>query len=213
MGACRVAFSQRPPIVNQSLWDNLPKCTARTPQRYVRVGYGRDLEGKRVAGAKGRVEAIMAALKAGSADKTGNVRMNRMLRAVRQRGLTDLRFSARVERTTGRSLPCDYTYLLNTTDKEFSKLAQGDTCPAYAYDAKSGNNSCLFDAAVSESTWLTSAWSCLAFTDTAGEGQSCYRLCSYDDYCAAQVSCAAPDFDLVLCALGVCTPEPMRGRY
>ena len=213
IGACRVRFSERPPLVNKALWDNLPRCTPRTPRRYLRVGFGRDLDGKRVEQAKGNVDAIMAALKAGAEDKSGNVRMSRMLRTVQQQGLGDVRLSARVERATGRSFPCDYTYLLNTTDKQYSKLASGDTCPAYAFDPKTRRNQCLFDTSMSETTWLTSAWSCLAFTDTVGEGQSCYRLCSFDDYCAAQVSCAAPNFDLVLCALGVCTPERVRGLY
>ena len=55
--------------------------------------------------------------------------------------------------------------------------------------------------------WLTSAWSCVTHTGAVGEEQSCYRLCAYDDYCARQVSCAAPDIDLLLCTLGVCLPE------
>jgi hypothetical protein len=171
MGACRVAFSERPPVISKSLWENLSRCTPRTPERYLRIGYGRDAEGRRVE------------------------------------------LATRVERATGRTFPCDYTYLLNTTDKMYSKLAAGDKCPAYAYDPDKKGNACLFDTSVGESTWLTSAWSCLAFTDTVGEGQSCYRLCEYDDYCAAQVSCAAPDFDLVLCALGVCTPDTKLGVY
>jgi hypothetical protein len=53
----------------------------------------------------------------------------------------------------------------------------------------------------------------VAFTGTIGEGQSCYRMCEFDDFCAAQVSCASADLDLLLCALGVCLPEKVAGVY
>jgi hypothetical protein len=36
-------------------------------------------------------------------------------------------------------------------------------------------------------------------------------MCSYDDYCAKQVSYVAPDIELFLCALGVRIPEPAPG--
>jgi hypothetical protein len=89
--------------------------------------------------------------------------------------------------------------------------SSSDACPAYAFDPKLRREVCLFDPSVKEASWLTSAWGCLAFTDTVGEGASCYRLCGYDDYCEGQVSCSAPDFDLTLCALGVCTPDRVAG--
>ena len=90
---------------------------------------------------------------------------------------------------------------------------RGGACPARVYDPEEHREVCLFDLKVPQAAWLTGAWSCLAFTETPGQGESCYRTCNYDDYCAAQVSCAAPDFDLVLCALGICLPEKVAGLY
>ena len=69
----------------------------------------------------------------------------------------------------------------------------------------------LFDTTRDEVVWLTSSWSCATHTGALGEHTSCFQLCAYDDYCAKQVSCSAPDIDLLLCAMGVCIPEPRVG--
>lgn len=211
VGVCRVRLSRKPPIVNEELWRNMPVCNKRTPRRYLRVGYGKiGAPSSEDTIATRRVDKIMSVVKNAGGIQDGNVRMLGMLRSVKREALDDADLASRVERASGRTYACDYTYLLNITDKEYRAL-DGGVCPAFAYDAKQKRDVCLFDTAIDWTTWLTSAWSCMAFTGTVGEGQSCYRLCSYDDYCAAQVSCAAPDFDLVLCSLGVCMPDKMRG--
>ena len=45
------------------------------------------------------------------------------------------------------------------------------------------------------------------------DAQSCHALCGYDDYCVRQVSCTATDVDLMICAAGLCLPEPRTGVY
>ncbi|MBW2457846.1 MAG: hypothetical protein JRI68_25295 [Deltaproteobacteria bacterium] len=211
VGACRERGTKRPPVVNAALWENLKPCTAKTPRRYLRLGYGKKL-GKPDEEAERRMTAIMESLTSGATEQDGNTRMLGMLRTVRRQALDDPKLAARVERDNSRTFACDYSYLLNTTQKEYEKL-EGNKCPAAAYDPKQRADVCLFDTSVKETVWLTSAWSCLAFTDTVGEGGSCYRLCAYNDYCAGQVSCAQADFDLVLCALGVCMPEKVAGLF
>jgi hypothetical protein len=211
VGACKVANTQRPPIVNAQLWNNLQRCNKRTPRRYLRIGFGKALGDS--AEDERRMNKILEALGRGASEPDGNVRMLSTLRTVRRQALTDERLAARVERNTGRTFACDYAYLFSTTQKQYTKLGTGgdNTCTATVYDPKLRRDVCMFSSSVAEAQWLTSAWSCLAFTETVGEGGSCYRLCAYDDFCASQVSCAQPDFDLVLCALGVCMPEKVAG--
>jgi hypothetical protein len=212
IGACRLLGSKRPPIVEKELWDHLRVCNKRTPHRYVRIGYGEvlheDTEDDR------QMKLIMAALGHAYTEVDGNVKMLRMLRAVQQAALHDEELASRVDRWSGRTYACDYTYLFGTTEKTYSKLGVGeDPCPAYVFDPKLRRDVCLFDLSVKEAKWLESAWDCLAFTDTLGEGESCHRMCAFDDYCSAQVSCARGDFDLVLCGLGVCMPERRQGIF
>ena len=211
VGVCRVRLSRKPPLVNGELWRNMPMCNKRTPRRYLRIGYGRiGAPSTQDTVETRRIDNVMSVVKEVSKIDDGNRRMLGMLRTVRREALAEPELASRVERASGRTYACDYSYLLNITNKEYRVLSSG-VCPAFAYDAKQKRNVCLFDTSIDWATWLTSAWSCMAFTGTVGEGQSCYRLCAYDDYCAEQVSCAAPDFDLVLCSLGVCMPEKMRG--
>ena len=80
-----------------------------------------------------------------------------------------------------------------------------------AYDPKVRSEVCLFDVNSDEAVWLTSSWSCVTHSGAIGEDSSCFRKCAYDDYCAKQVSCAAPDIDLLLCSMGVCLAEPRAG--
>jgi len=91
------------------------------------------------------------------------------------------------------------------------KLAGGDKCAARAYDTTLRAETCLFDVSHEEAVWLTSSWSCVTHTGALGTESSCFRMCAYDDYCAKHVSCATPDVDLTLCALGVCLPEQRAG--
>ena len=72
---------------------------------------------------------------------------------------------------------------------------------------------CLFDTNRDEVVWLTSSWSCVTHSGSLGDDTSCFQLCGYDDYCAKQVNCTAPDVDLLLCAMGVCLPEPKAGIH
>ena len=208
-GVCKRPKSKRPPIVSEQLWADAPECGPKTPFRFLRLGYGTvddlpDSEPER------RMKAMMDTLKASEKDPDGNTKMLRMLRSVQQEAKGDVNLQARLQRASGRNFSCDYTYLLNTTSKQLAKL-QGTSCAATAYDTKLRRELCLFDEKLPEAVWLTSPWGCVATTGTVGEGQSCYRLCAYDDHCAAQVNCAAPDFDLLLCGLGVCLPEQTEG--
>jgi len=212
LGACRIRDSRRPVLVNEALWKNLKKCSSKTPRRYLRLGYGaRFGNGPLDELETARVNNVLPVVEKAGTIADGNVRMLGMLRTARREALKDPKLAPRVERASGRTYACDYTYLLGITDKEYKVLENGEVCPAFAFDPKLKQDVCLFDTSIDWATWLTSAWSCMAFTGTVGEGQSCYRLCAYDDFCAAQVSCSAPDFDLVLCSLGVCLPEKVRG--
>lgn len=210
VGACREPFTKRPAIVNPTLWEHLRRCDSKTPRRYLHLGYGKvdatDDPDER------RMNAVLEALRNGSSERDGNLKMLGMVRSVKSELGKDPRYTGRIERASGRTFACDYTYLFNTTDKQRASLAE-DACPAYAYDPKEHREVCLFDVTVKEARWLTSAWGCLAFTETVGEGQSCHRVCAYDDHCSAQVSCSQPDFDLTLCALGVCLPEKVAGIF
>lgn len=208
-GVCRLPKSKRPPIVNPELWEHAPVCTEKTPYRFIRVGYGKATGGGDPE-ADRRMALLMDTLKLGATDADGNTKMLRMLRKVQQEGKADVALQSRIQRASGRSFSCDYTYLLNTMRDQQEKLS-GSACAATAYDTKARADACIFDTAVPEAKWIASPWGCVAETGTVGEGQSCYRLCAYDDHCAAQVNCAKSDFDLLLCALGVCLPEQSEG--
>lgn len=212
VGACRIRFSERPPLVDRQLWENLRFCNKRTPYRYLRLGVGRTETGPDLEGPD-RVKRVLTAVQQAEQQEDGNVRMLGMLRAVRNEARDNPALMARVERSGSRPYSCDYRYLLTTMEQQRTKLAKGDACPVYVYDPTLRREACLFDTSVPGTAWLTSAWGCMAFTGTLGEGESCYRLCSFDDFCAAQVNCGAPDFDLVLCSLGVCLPEKVHGLY
>ncbi len=211
IGVCRLRFARRPPIVSEQLWNNTKECNKRTPRRYVRLGYSSTLRPPDDEESR-RLAYVMDELRKAQAEKDPNTRMILMTRAVKQSGASDEKLRARIERMDSRTFACDYGYLLNTTRTEYAKV-QSDPCPAYAFDATLRRDQCLFDLEVPEARWLVSSWACLGFTDTAGEGESCHRLCAYDDYCSGQVSCAQPDFDLVMCALGVCMPEEVAGLF
>ena len=212
IGACRIPATKRPPLVNEALWKNLRKCSEKTPRRYLQLGYGRTAEGGVDGDADSRVDRIMRSIQDAAKEPDGNIRMMGMLRDVRRYAASDQRLVARIERAGSRTYPCDYRYLFTTMIKQQEK-SQRDRCPIYVYDPKLRREHCLFDVKVEGTGWLTGSWGCFAFTDTVGEGESCYRKCAYDDYCAAQVSCSSPDFDLVMCALGVCMPEKAKGLY
>lgn len=212
IGACKIKLSLRPPIVNPALWENLPVCNQRTPRRYLRIGYSNaqtpDVEAQR------RMELVLEAVDEAPKEADANTRMLQMLREVQRIAAKDPGLRPRLERASGRTFACDYAYLFETTSRAYTKVsATQDQCPAYAYDPVRRGEVCLFDMSRQASQWLTGAWSCLAFTETVGEGASCYRLCDYDDHCAAQVSCSRADFDLMLCAMGVCMPEEVAGFY
>ncbi|MFO0553201.1 MAG: hypothetical protein U0271_32735 [Polyangiaceae bacterium] len=209
VGVCRRPYTLRPPIVNQSLWDHALVCKTTTPKEYVRLGFGNVNNAESTA----RSDRMMKALREGprTPDKDGNGGGNTeivsMLRTVRQEGLTDPYLVSRVARESARTSECDYSYLFNTMETQFTKLHNGDKCAVYAYDQVDKKQVCLFNTELHEATWLTSTWSCTTRTGNVGKGESCLRLCAYDDYCAQQVSCAVFDVDLTLCALGVCLPE------
>ena len=211
IGLCKIPFSRRPPILNERLWNNITLCNKRTPRRYVRVGYSNERRAPDDEESR-RLNYVMEELRRAQKEKDPNTRMILMTRAVKQSGADDEKLKARIERMDARTFACDYAYLLSTTRSEYAKVQQ-DNCPAYAFDPVLRRDVCMFDLQVPESAWLVSSWACLAFTDTVGEGESCHRMCAYDDYCSSQISCSQPDFDLVMCSLGVCMPEEVAGLY
>jgi hypothetical protein len=204
VGVCRRAFTKRPPIVSPSLWEHARLCKSDTPKEYIRLGYG---QGNSEEAAR-KIERMMTALREGPKEQAGNTAVLAMLRAIRAEGLNDKWLKDRVSRESARTSVCDFSYLLNTMESESAKLRGGDKCAVYAYDQVDKKETCLFDTNVNEAVWLTGAWACMTRTGSMGQGESCHKLCAYDDYCARQVSCAAPDVDLALCAMGVCLPEP-----
>lgn len=212
LGVCRIPSSKRPPIVNEKLWEDSRPCSAQTPDRFIRIGYGPGLAGAVTdADADKNMERLLNVLREGQKEDVGNNQVVSTLRNLHDYGLRDPELRDRVSRETARSSVCDYTYLLNTMSRERGKLAQGDRCAAQAFDGKARTEVCLFDTARDEVVWLTSSWSCATHSGAIGEHTSCFQLCAYDDYCAKQVSCSAPDIDLLLCAMGVCIPEPRAG--
>jgi hypothetical protein len=214
IGVCRQRASKRPPIVNEKLWEDAPVCTERTPDRYLRLGVGAGLGGATTdAEADQNLERLLTALREGQEDEAGDrkLALAGAIRGLRDRSLGDPALRDRVARDAARAGTCDHAYLLSAMTRERAKLSRGDRCAAEAYDGKLRGEACLFDASRDEVVWLTSSFSCIAPRDAIGQGASCFRMCGDDDYCAAQVSCAAPDLDLLLCALGVCFPEPRAG--
>jgi hypothetical protein len=212
IGVCRKPHAKRPPIVNATLWEDAHECTSRTPERYIRLGYGRDDDKTQAAEEEDKDQIhYLEILKEGSNVETGNSKLTSTLKILHEAGLKDPALRERVARSTERSYSCDYTYLFNTMAKTRAKLEANETCPISVYDPKLRTETCLVDVQRAEVGWFTSSWSCVSHTNAAGEAQSCYRLCGYDDYCAKQVSCTAPDVDLMLCAMGVCQPVAKAG--
>ena len=210
LGVCRMPNTMRPLIVDAKLWDHAPACSPKTPARFIRLGFA-PTAGAHEAEAAQEQEKYLATLRDGAKPEGGNQELVSLIRALHERGLHDPTLHNRVSRQTTKDGICDYGYLLNTMATQHEKLAKGDRCTAHAYDTAARSEACLFDTARPEGVWLTSSWSCVAHTGALGESESCYRLCGYDDYCAKQVSCSGPDVDLLLCALGVCVPEPRAG--
>lgn len=207
IGVCKRPLSKKPPIVNAELWEHAPPCTGKTPPSYIRLGYGQRIAGSDVP-ADQQLDKIMASLREAPKEDGGNAQFVSMIRSIRDAAIKDRDMRFRVAKETARTGVCDYSYMLDTMGKEHDRLFSGDKCAAYAYDPKAKHEACLFDTQNAEAVWLTSAWDCVTFTNSAGEELSCHRLCAYDDYCARQVSCAAPDIDLLLCTIGICLPEP-----
>jgi hypothetical protein len=203
IGVCRRPFSRKPPIVNPTLWEHAKVCNSSTPSSFIRLGYGH----QEVVETEKKVGRMMEALKEGPRQEGGNTKLLSMLRQIRSEGETDPYLRDRVFKQSARTSVCDFTYLLNTMEEQSSKLKQGDRCAARAFDQKDKQEVCLFDTNAEEAVWLTSTWACMTRTGEIGNTESCHRLCAYDDYCSRQVSCAAPDVDLTLCALGVCLPQ------
>jgi hypothetical protein len=155
-----------------------------------------------------RMERMLEALREAPKSETGNALLSSMIRQLRDYALKDPDLRERVGRSSPLATPCDFKYLLGNMSEARERLSD-EKCTVEVYDAKLRTEVCLFDTNREEGQYLTSTWSCVAHTNAVGQEQSCYRLCGYDDYCARQVSCAAPDVDLLLCAMGVCLPQPI----
>lgn len=203
IGVCKLPKSSKPPIVNPALWEHAAECNGKTPREFIRLGY----DGA-APNADAQIASLMEAVAASSATPGGTERFAKMIRGVRGEALKSQSLAVRVAKESSRASACDASYMLNTMQAEHDRLFAGDKCAARAFDPKEKKDACIFDVESEQAVWLTSAWDCVAFTGAAGESMSCHRLCSYDDYCAQQVSCTAPDLDLLLCRMGVCVPGP-----
>lgn len=211
LGVCRLPNTARPVIMDEKLWEHARTCTPQTPARFLRLGYT-PISATNEADAIKEQDRFLTALKEGQKEG-GNNQLVSLLRNLHERGLRDSALHNRVSRQTTKDGICDYTYLLNTMAAQREKLAKkDDKCTAQAYDTSVKNEVCLFDTTHAEVVWLTSSWPCVTHTGALGDSTSCYRMCSYDDYCAKHVSCASPDIDLLLCAMGVCLPEQRAGN-
>ncbi|NUP04667.1 MAG: hypothetical protein HOW73_01245 [Polyangiaceae bacterium] len=203
VGVCKRPFSMQPEIVSDVMWEHAEECRSDTPRDYLRLGYGN--LNKEPDKARAKHKRIMQALKDGEED---NIAVLNVLRAVRDEGMDDPELKDRVSRESARPEACDFSYLLNVMHDQALKLRPGsDPCAVYAYDQSDRQEICLFDTEVEQAVWLSGAWACMTRTGVVGKGESCHKLCAFDDYCSRQVSCAQPDIDLALCALGVCLPE------
>lgn len=212
LGVCKLPLAKRPPIVNEKLWDDARICTPRTPERFIRLGYGAGIAGAATdEEAQKNMEKYLQTLRDGRKEEGGNNQIVSAIRSLHEQGMKDPMLRYRVARESARTSVCDYTYLLNTMSAQRQKLAQGNPCATQAYDPKQRTEVCLFDTTKEEAVWLTSSWSCVTHSGAMGEETSCFRMCAYDEYCAKQVSCTAPDVDLLLCAMGVCLPEERVG--
>jgi hypothetical protein len=209
LGVCKKPFTKRPPIVSEKLWENARTCTPRTPPEQIRIGYGRTNAVEGDGESEKRMEQMLTALREAPKSESGNNLLTQMIRQLRDYALKDPELRDRVGRGSPTAGPCDFKYLLSNMLAARERLADGEKCTVEVYDPKLRAEACLFDTNREEATYLTSSWDCVAHTNAVGQEQSCYRLCGYDDYCARQVSCAAPDIDLLMCAMGVCLPQPL----
>lgn len=197
----------------EKLWENARTCTPRTPPEHIRIGYGRTNAVDGDAESDKRVERILEALREAPKSETGNTLLTTMIRWVRDFALKDPELRERVGRGSQQlETPCDFKYLLGNMLAAHERYFE-EKCTVEVYDSKARAEACLIDTNREEATYLTSTWPCVAHTNAVGQEQSCYRLCGYDDYCARQVSCAAPDVDLLMCALGVCLPTPIASVH
>lgn len=226
IGVCKRRFTEMPPIVNRQLWEDAKWCTASTPDSFIRLGYGS--ERGDMPKARERVARMMGSIKK-ARDEHRNDVVTKMMGDARDAGKTDPWLEERISKQSARTSVCDYQYLFDKMDPE-AKVLRGGTeedrrCAALAYDQKLRKQVCLFDTTprvegdsraegMPDSViWLTSGWACMTRTGETGNSESCHRLCQYDDYCIQQVSCATPDVDLALCALGVCLPQKSAVLY
>jgi hypothetical protein len=209
-GVCRMPNTARPIIADLKLWEHARTCTPRTPARFIHLGY-RPVAATNEADALKEQELVLAEIKAGEAEGGGNNRLVALMRNLHERGLKDPNLRDRVSRQTTHDYICDYSYLLGTMSHQRDRLYPGEKCAARAYDSVARGETCLFDISRDETVWLTSSWSCITHTSALGTESSCFRMCGYDDFCAKHVSCATPDIDLTMCALGVCVPEARAG--
>ena len=208
VGVCRRPQTRKPPMVAQVVWEHAPACTVRTPDSFIRIGYGREVNGASAdAEADAWVERVQTTLSEANDPKEGNNKLVTMLRGLQDYALKQPLLRDRVTRESSRPLPCDFTYMLGTMVQERARIEANDKCTAYVYDPKDRKDVCLFDMDAKGVSQLTSAWDCMTRVNPA-QAQSCHALCAYDDYCVRQVSCTATDIDLMTCASGVCVPEP-----
>ena len=211
VGVCKQPFTKKPPIINAEVWDHAKTCSPKTPGSYIRLGYARAGSAGEDPETEKLVEHVLATVPEAQKVDTGNNQMTSAVRSVRTYAAKNAALRDRIAKEPQLEHVCDFTYLLNTMSAARSKLKADDLCTAKVFDPQARKDVCLFDMSRTDVLWLTSSWDCVTFTGALGNEQSCYRLCGYDDYCARQVYCAAPDLDLVLCTMGVCLPEPRQG--
>src|SRR5262249_33680092 len=148
LGVCKKPGAKRPTIVSEKLWENTSTCTPRTPEQFIRLGYG-DGEAAEDPQNEKRVERILAGLRDGLKDG-GNNQLVAMLRGIRDEAIKNPAIKDRVACETARTSACDFTYLLNTMSKAREEIDHGEKCTAEAYDPKTRTEACIFDTANAE---------------------------------------------------------------
>jgi hypothetical protein len=158
LGVCKVPLSKRPPLVNASLWEHAKNCNAKTPERFLRLGYGNSAGADDAAAADQEMASLLETLRDGAKVDGGNQKMVTLMRKLRELAIKDEDLRDRVSKATARTAVCDYTYMLNVMEREHLALSKDDACALRVYDPREKTEVCLFDTQLAEGRWLTSAW-------------------------------------------------------
>src|SRR5262249_5584405 len=153
------------------LWKDARDCKPDTPAGFIRLGYGKSLNGVD-PDAQQLVDRILVGLKDGPKEEGGNAQFISMVRKVREAAPNNPYLRPRIPLETARDSACDFTWVLNRMEKEQVKLKQGSRCPVEVYDTKVRHEVCLVDTNREDAVWVTSAWDCMLHTGAIGSEQS-----------------------------------------